>query len=154
MKLMLALAIGAITVLLFIASCDDDEGPSPTPSPTPTTTATAPPNVCLPNPDPATPDQLVIDAPEPNDAVTSPVTVSGQIAAFEAAFKLTIYDAAANQIANVNGLAEEGQVLSPFSEQVNFSVTTSTPACLWVYTLNAADGSIQDVGQVPIMLLP
>jgi len=151
MKLLLSIVIGA-SALLFVAACDDNGGPSETP--TPTATATAVPNVCLPNPDPATPDVLVIDTPEPGDAVNSPVAVSGQIAAFEAAFKITIYDAAGNIIADVNGLAEEGQTLSPFSEEVEFNVSTSTPACLWVYTLSAADSSVQDVGQVPILLLP
>ena len=113
------------------------------------------PEVCQPNPDPATPDFQVIDEPSPGAIVTSPVTVSGQIAAFEAQFKITIYDAGGNPITDVAGSSAEGQVLSAFTEDVSFSVTDNTPACIWVYDVSGADGVTPvNVGQIPVTLSP
>jgi len=112
------------------------------------------PQVCQPNPDPATADVLVIDQPSAEETVTSPVTISGQVAAFEAQFNITIYDADGNPITDVAGHSAEGQVLSPFSENVSFSVTEKTPACIWVYDVSEADGSPSNVGQIPVTLSP
>ncbi len=136
-------------------------GRSPTPAETPSPAETlppgqtpVPPNVCLPNPDPATPNVLVIDQPLPLQTVTSPITVSGRIAAFEARFMITIYRADGSAIADAAGMSAEGQTLSPFSESVPFSVAGLTPACLWVYEASARDGSPIHVGQVPLLLSP
>ena len=109
---------------------------------------------CQPNPDPATSDLLVIDQPSAGDSVTSPVTISGQILAFEAQFNITIFDAAGDRVTDVSAMSEEGQVLSPFSEDVSFSVTEDTPACIWVYDISEADGSPINVGQIPVTLSP
>jgi hypothetical protein len=110
--------------------------------------------LCQPNPDPATSDLLVIDQPSADDSVTSPVTISGQILAFEAQFRITIFDTEGDQVADVSAMSDEGQVLSPFSEDVTFSVTEETPACIWVYDLSEADGSPINVGQIPVTLSP
>ena len=52
-----------------------------------------PPSACQDNPDPATDATNVVDSPEPFAAVSSPLVVTGQIEAFEAAFVMTLYDA-------------------------------------------------------------
>ena len=114
----------------------------------------AEPEVCQPNPDPATPDTVQVDSPISGDSVTSPITVSGRIAAFEAQFKITIFDATGGLIADVLAMSEEGQVLSPFSEDVAFSVSEDTQACIWVYDLSARDGSPIDVVQISVTLSP
>jgi len=158
--------LSALLVVTFFATCNGEEGASPSavPSPTvaaspsvtirPTVTPTPVPNVCLRNPDPATPSVLVIDQPLPFQAVTSPLTVRGKVAAFEATFKITIYRADGSVIADVVGMSAEGQTLSPFSQRVPFSVTGPTTACLWVYEASARDGSPIHVGQVPLLLTP
>lgn len=51
-------------------------------------------------------------------------------------------------------MSAEGQTLSPFSEDVTFSVGAPTSACLWVYEASARDGSPIHVGQVPVLLQP
>jgi hypothetical protein len=113
-----------------------------------------PETVCLPNPDPATDDVNEVDTPLSGASITSPVTVSGEILAFEAAFRVTIFDASGLIIADQFGLSAEGQVLSFFSEDVFFSVTETTSACLWVYANSARDGNAIDVVQIPVTLEP
>jgi hypothetical protein len=110
-------------------------------------------NVCAPNPDPATPESNQVDTPAPGARVSSPVTVRGRIAAFEAVFKVTIFDAAGNTVADVRGMSAEGFTLSPFEAQVPFSVTAETPACMWVYQPSGRDGSPSTVVQIPLTLL-
>ncbi len=112
-------------------------------------------NVCQTNPSPATPDQTVVNLPQPGDQVTSPMTVSGNINAFEAQFNIAIKDAAGNDIATVPDVfSSQGQTLAPFSTSVPFTVATQTLACLWVFDLSAMDGSPVQVVQVPITLEP
>lgn len=163
MKSTFAIATGILTLLLIAAACEEGR-PQPLPpaetpppvTPLPPGVTPAPPNVCLPNPDPAAPAIQVIDAPQPGDAVTSPLQVRGQIIAFEATFQVTIFDAQGHPIVNAFGTAEAADVgvLAPFSLQVEFMVSEPTPACLWVYELSPRDGGVVNVGQVPILLLP
>ena len=120
-------------------------------APTPTPSAAA--NVCQTNPSPATSAQTVVNQPQPGDLVTSPVTVSGQINAFEAQFNIAIKDASGADIATQPGHSQQGQTLSPFNESVAFTVVTQTLACLWVFDLSAMDGSPIQVVQVPITLV-
>ena len=159
MKYVLLLA--ATCAVALVLACNNGDGvditPGATVSPGPgdeSPTPTSQPNVCETNPDPASADVVNVDSPQTGDSVTSPVTVSGRIVAFEAQFKITIFGAAGGEIADVPARSEEGQVLSPFSEDVAFSVTEETPACVWVYDLSEADGSIIDVVQSPVVLQP
>ena len=166
----------ALGILAVAAACGgDDEATTPTTaataspkataivttSPNPATSSakqTAGPtplaNVCLPNPDPATPNFLQINGPAPGDTVSSPFTVSGMIAAFEAQFRITLYDASGVAIADESGMSAEGQTLSPFAESVSYTVASPQPACLWVYESSARDGSPIHVGQVSLLLQP
>lgn len=110
--------------------------------------------VCAANPDHATPDVNQVDTPKAGDSVSSPVTVRGRILAFEATFKVKIFDAAGNTLADVQGMSSEGSVLSPFEVQVPFSVTAAIQACMWVFEESARDGSPDNVRQIPLQLLP
>jgi len=169
-------ALGATAILLG-ACGDDDAGTasrtataarSTSPSSAPPTTPHTPPptqtlspgqtpaplNVCAPNPDPAQPDMVTVTQPSPGDAVASPLKVTGKIAAFEATFRITIFDAAGNQIADQVAMSAEGQTLAPFSATVPFTVSVPKPACLWVYENSARDGLPIHVIQVPVTLNP
>ena|SRR2546428_11385497 len=165
-------AIGVVSLLVgalvLIARHGDDNEVSPiassgpsvtatrsaTASPKPSATSSPAASVCKPNPDPATAADNVVDAPLPRAAVTSPFAVSGRIAAFEATFRITIFDASSVIVADRSAHSAEGQVLSSFSEQVAFSVKKETPACLWVYEDSARDGQPTHVVQVPLTLEP
>lgn len=169
--LLLALAFAC----LALVACDnggDGDGdavtptetaePAPAETPTPAQTPApgetpAPPNVCGPNPDPATPEFQVIDQPSAGDTVTSPVTISGLVLAFEGTYQIGIFNAAGDPIVEpLFGTAigtEIGQ-LAPFSIDVAFSVSVPKPACIWVYEASAMDGSPIHVGQIPVTLSP
>jgi len=125
---------------------DDDGEPTGTPNPLAT--------VCAENPDPGKDDVVQVDEPLGGDPVTSPVQVRGRVAAFEATFKITIYDAAGATIADVTAMSQEGQTLAPFEVEVPFSVTQETPACMWVYEASARDGLPIHVLQIPVRLQP
>ncbi len=128
--------------------------PSATASAEASATADLLATVCAENPDPATDDINQVDIPSPRDEVASGFRVQGRIAAFEATFRITIFDAASNVIVDETAMSSEGQTLAPFQQDVAFSVTQETPACLWVYESSARDGSPIHVRQIPLLLLP
>jgi hypothetical protein len=147
----LILGLTIPTLILLAACADDAEAPTgDEATPTPNALAT----VCEENPDPATDDLVRVNAPVARDAVSSPLPVQGRIAAFEATFQITIFDADGNILGEEVGMSSEGQTLAPFAEDVPFSVTEETPACLWVYEESARDGSPIHVVQIPVLLLP
>ena len=156
-----------LPALALLAACGDDNEPATTASPTRTiassaATASAEPSsttdvlttVCGDNPDPATDDVNQVDIPNAGDEVASGFRVQGRIRAFEATFRITIFDAAGNAIADETDMSSEGQTLAPFQRDVTYSVSQETPACLWVYESSARDGSPINVRQIPLILLP
>ena len=163
-----------IAAVLFIACGDDNDDPSSNPNgngaqpsgqnegPTPvgdgTTPSPAPEtpiaNVCQPNPAPGTPQTIQVDSPEPLTKHQGKVTVVGKIAAFEATFKIRIFDANGAVISGATAMSAEGQVLSPFSQEVFAQVLSEQPACVWVYEESAIDGSPTNVAQVPVVMKP
>ena len=181
MKSFLVLVL-VTTLVSAVLACGDDEenkatvtpGRSPTSAPTasqapaPTAVATASPSpsggitpagtpvsACQPlGTATPSPDQVQVDAPAPGARVTSPVTVSGRIAAFEATFRVRIFDATGNMLADQQAMSAEGQTLSPFSASVPFSVSAPTVGCIWVFELSARDGSPINVYQIPVTLAP
>ncbi len=169
-KLLLALPLALVALLIACDNGGDGGGdltpgatisPTPqdeTPIPelTPTEAPTEEPEVCQPNPDPATSEFQVIDQPGVDDTVTTPVTISGRVLAFESTYQIGIFDAAGDPIVETFGTAVGTEVgeLAPFSIDVAFDVDEPTPACIWVYEASAMDGSPVHVGQIPVTLLP
>ena len=166
------LLAAALTLVALLAACEDggDDGTKPTveivaPGVTVSVQQDGTPavqetpsegDVCLPNPDPATPEFQVIDQPSAGDTVTSPVTISGKVIAFEATYQVGIFDADGNPIVETFDTADaiDVGVLAPFSIDVAFAVDAPTPACIWVYEASARDGSPVNVGQIPVTLAP
>ncbi len=159
-KLLLALPLALVALLI---ACDNggngggDVTPGATETPVgeiPTPTAKA--AICQPNPDPATPEFQVIDQPAVDDSVTTPVTISGRVLAFEGTYQIGIFDAAGDPIVERSGTAVGTEIgeLAPFSIDVAFDVDGPTPACIWIYEESAMDGSPIHVGQIPVTLLP
>lgn len=111
---------------------------------------------CQTNPSPVdgADPSIIVSAPLAGESATSPLRVTGQARVFEATVSLTLYDADGVEITSTTTNAAEGQVLSDFSTDMPFSVTTSTPACLWVFESSARDGSPVNVVQVPLTLSP
>ena len=145
-------AAGTATAAPATAAPTGQAQPSPTaPAPSPTPALTG---VCPPNPDPAPATVAVVTQPLPNAAVQSPLTVTGMVEAFEATFQAQLLDAQQNQLAHVVGMSQAGQVLSPFSVQLTFSVSAPTPGCLRIYQQSAKDGSDTKIVHVPVVLMP
>ena len=174
MRLLLTLPLALVA--LFIA-CGDGDGDGTTPGvdivapgvtvsvqedgtpiadESPVATPASESEVCMPNPDPATPEFQFIHQPSAGDTVTSPVTITGRVIAFEATYQVGIFDADGNPIVETFGTADSIDigVLSPFSIDVPFDVDAPTPACIWVYEASARDGSAVNVGQIPVTLAP
>jgi len=166
-RFIIATILAIITVAF--AACADSENEttptpslspspsaSPTPSLSPSPSPTPFPDVCLPNPDPATSEFQIIETPAPLTEVTSPVTVSGQVNAFEGTYQIAIFDADGTPLVETFGTAQQPDlgVLGPFSSDLTFIVTEPTPACIWVFEESARDGSPINVGQIPVVLLP
>jgi hypothetical protein len=109
---------------------------------------------CQTNPDPvdATDPSVIVSEPASGASVASPLHVEGQARVFEATVSLALYDADGDEITSATTNAAEGQVLSAFSTGVPFTVTSDTPACLWVFEASAQDGSPVNVVQVPLTL--
>jgi len=165
----LTVALAALSILFTLAACSDEgeEDSSPAASATAATSTSTPTpaiptdfptpvfvDVCTANPDPATPDMNVVTTPTAGDVLSSPVQVTGRIAAFEATFRITIYDAQSNVLADQAAMSSEGQTLAPFSVTVPFTVTAYTPACIWVYEISAADGVTPiHIVQIPVALV-
>ncbi len=166
----------AVALIVVLGACEDEDGgdgdvtiPSPgvtvsvqqdnTPigEETPGAIDVVAEEVCQPNPAPASAEFQVLEQPTPGGTVTSPVTISGQVLAFENVFQVAILDANGDPVVEpVSGLAEAAEIgqLAPFSIDVAFQVTEQTPACIWVYELSARDGSQIHVGQIPVLLSP
>jgi hypothetical protein len=172
MKWLLPALIAALALALSACGDDDEAGDRSTPTQTgiggsftpssgaeptpetitPTAEPTPPPNVCQANPDAATPDVVQVDTPTEFAEIRSPITVSGRIAAFEATFKIRIFDAAGGIVGGVTAMSAEGQTLSPFSAEVDFALVAEGPGCVWVYEDSPMDGNPIHVAQVPVIL--
>ncbi len=147
-----------VTPAVTVSTQPEGETPTPreTPAETPADTPTGEPEVCRPNPDPATPEFQVIDRPSAGDTVSSPVTINGQVLAFEGTYQIGIFDADGAPIVETFGTSEAVEIgeLGPFSIDVAFDVDEPTPACIWVYEQSMRDGSSIHVGQIPVTLSP
>ena len=76
------LSVLAVAFVALLVACENGDGGEVaptvdvTPAETPVETPTVEPEVCQPNPDPATPEFQIIGRPSAGDTVTSPVTIS------------------------------------------------------------------------------
>lgn len=183
-------ALALVLPLLFLACAEDEEEapsdiglrittvtPSPTTPPvltpavaaTPSPTPTALPNVCPENPDPASPEIMVVEAPQEDDALTSPAHVRGWGAGIgfeDAGVRVAIYDATGEPVAEKAAptLPAEGRIppptlevtefSAPFAVDIAFRSIAAQPGCVQVFELSAADGSPIHVVQIPVLLQP
>jgi hypothetical protein len=185
-----ALTLALVLPLLFLACVEEDEEvPSdiglhfttvtPTPSPppvltpiateTPSPTPTPVVNVCPDNPDPASPEIMVVEEPQEDDVLTSPAHVRGWGAGIgfeDSGVQVAIYDATGEPVAEekVPPLPAEGRIppstlevaefSAPFAADIAFRTIAEGPGCVQVYELSAADGSPIHVVQIPVLLQP
>ncbi len=157
-----------LTLALLATACGHKSTSSTAPTATPAVNVvpTLPPNQptavinpCQPNPDPATNTTnstsfgyRVVSAPLSGAQVQTPLTVQGQAMPFEGAYSVAIFGLSGNQIASLN--FNKSNLVLAFTAQVPFTVTSNTPACVWVFERSGKDGSPINVTQIPVTLKP
>jgi len=128
---------------------------SPTETP-PTATAT-PGGPCLHGlaaPDAADPS-VTVREPVEDVETDSPLPFYGEVRAFEAVFNARLIDGAGVVLGELALMASEGAPARvTFEAAIGFDVALPTVGCLQVFTLSARDGSMQDVVQREVLLLP
>jgi len=158
MRLSASIAFFALALVLSLHCGGNGYGGGAEQPPPPRTPA-AGLNVCRPNPAPASNSTNAaeflfrqLDSPKAGDSVRSPLRVTGRANPFEGAYSVTVFDAAGIQVATRNFMKDNR--VAAFSAEVPFSVTTATPACVWVYESSGRDGSPTNVTQVAVTLSP
>jgi hypothetical protein len=108
-------------------------------------------NVCTQNASAAV-DAIQVSSPTAGSGVESPLKVTGEVNITDGRFFIAVVLADGTHVIDYPGKSSQGGSLAPFSLQVPFSIFESTPACLWVYTLNVPDPL--DAVRIPIVLEP
>lgn len=143
-----ALVAAALIALAFVAcgGGDDDSTPAPTVPP-------ALEEICIEGASAAGEDVIQVAAPQAGDQISSPLRVSGNIDALDGRFWIAVVLADGSHVIDYPGDGGETEgTLAPFSEEVPFTVTEPTDACLWVYRQDTPEPD--DAVRVPIVLIP
>lgn len=98
---------------------------------------------------------LFVDSPAWGASLRSPMHLAGLADVFEAQFRFRLLDADGRSLADHQLIASCGTgCLGTFSAEVPFNVSASTAGRLQVFDQSEADGSIADVVDYPVTLLP
>ena len=96
---------------------------------------------------------ILLDSPAQGATVTSPVRLLGTANTFEATFRIAIFDAAGNLLADQFATATSGSgTRGSFDVSVPFTVATAGPGTIRVYESSAQDGSPINIVDVPVQL--
>jgi hypothetical protein len=138
----LAIALATLAALALVACGGDDDDDVPA----------ALADVCTEGAGAPGEDVVSVDEPGPGDEIQSPLRVRGEVESPDGEFLISVVDAEGEHIIDYPGIGGEPEVLSPFDQEVPFSVFEETPACLWVYLTDAPEP--EDARRIPITLLP
>lgn len=98
---------------------------------------------------------IFVDDPAWGATVRSPMQLAGLADVFEAQFRFRLLDAAGRSLADGKLTASCGSgCLGSYGVDVPFTVNASTAGRLQVFDLSEQDGSMQDVVDYPLILLP
>lgn len=98
---------------------------------------------------------ILVDDPAWGATLRSPFHLGGLADVFEAAFQFRLLDGDGRSLANGPLMASCGTgCLGTYGVEVPFSVSAPTDGRLQVFDLSAMDGSVSDVVDYPVTLLP
>jgi hypothetical protein len=98
---------------------------------------------------------ILVEDPTPNEAVTSPLRVTGTANTFEATFEYRLEDASGKVLAKNFVTATSGSgTRGTFEFNVEFAVDSAQDGTLRVFELSAADGSVIHERAIPVKLVP
>ncbi|SCF21419.1 Sporulation and spore germination [Micromonospora viridifaciens] len=96
---------------------------------------------------------IVVTAPAVGDRITSPVTVTGTAAVFEATVSVRVLDAAGREIGTAFTLAACGSgCRGDYRVHVGYRRATAGPGTVEVYEVSARDGSRVHVVAIPVVM--
>jgi len=126
--------------------------PTPTDSPSPSTPK---PSLATPIPSPVTSEKgaITLNQPLTNQALTSPVTISGEASVFEGNVQWRISDRSGRVLAEGFTTASIGAPgRGTFSVSAAYTVATETIAFVEVFSRSAKDGSVDEIVRIPVTL--
>ncbi len=89
-------------------------------------------------------------SPKINEAIKSPITISGQAAVFEAVLHARLKDGSGIVLAEQRLMSKEGQKMSPFSAEVKYKKPTRSKGNIEVFTFSPKDGSEINKVVIPV----
>jgi len=87
---------------------------------------------------------IATDAPGPGEAISSPVTVSGNALTFEGIVNVEIRQDGARQPIGTGVVTGGGDVLRPFSGQIDYSTPTARYGAVVMFTRSAEDDRVRE----------
>lgn len=164
MKIVIGLVAAVVLIGALALAVRPLLGPAPTPPPTAAVASTPPPTL-PPTPTPtASPSpaplvsargNIIVEQPRGSSRTRSPLTISGRVRLFEAAYQWRVVDLGGKELAKGFGTASAGAPeFGTFTISATFTVTAETTGYAEVFSTSARDGSIDEVVRIPITMLP
>jgi germination protein M len=94
---------------------------------------------------------IVVDLPKPDDAVGSPVRVSGESTAYEATVRVEVRQNDGRVIGRGIVMGGANGQFGPFSGDITFERSTTRTGAIVFVTDSAEDGSVQEATVVPVV---
>ena len=135
------------------------EAATATPTAAPSSTVVATLTTAEQKPTERAPNVIVIDSPQPNASISSPLAISGSANfwPFEATLAVELKDAAGNPLAQMPVMVQSPDIGQggPWSGEMNFTPPASAQeGTLEVIDYSAKDGSILTIASVKVRLAP
>ena len=98
---------------------------------------------------------IAVAMPQSGMRVTSPITIAGSADVFEATVNIRVLDANGEVIAESFAMATCGTgCRGDFSTQVDVPIDAEQPGTIQVFEYSAKDGSMINVVEIPVILVP
>jgi hypothetical protein len=111
-------------------------------------------DVCTETEDVLTDEELIVETPQPGDRINGTLRLTGQIAAFEGQFWVSLVTGEGEHLVDAPRFTTDTQseALTPFDVDFPVQVDEETPACVWIYRRNVEEP--EDAVRIPVVLVP